>query len=117
MTSQACKTMKDANRKLALLLDSIRGNETGQIALTAQHLSAILTEVSRGGEWMGVRIAAESDDELRRELDSYCCNLHVLRETMPQIHARLLTERARLEAERAHLDAAAAWARGVRSTS
>ena len=114
--STACQIMQEANRKLGVLLEAMRNNISGE-ALTTRNLAAVLAEVLRVGEWMGVRAVAESDRDLQLELDAYCQKLHQLREAMSRIHARLLTERARLETERAHLETATAWARGARTTS
>ena len=113
--STAYQMIQEANRKLGMLLEAMRNDSSGEAPLTTQNLAAVLAEVLRVGEWMGVRAVAESDRDL--QFDAYCQKLHQLREAMSRIHARLLTERARLETERAHLETATAWARGARTTS
>ena len=115
--STAYQMIQEANRKLGMLLEAMRNDSSGEAPLTTQNLAAVLAEVLRVGEWMGIRAVAESDRDLQLELDAYCQKLHQLREAMSRIHARLLTERARLETERAHLETATAWARGARTTS
>jgi hypothetical protein len=56
----------------------------------------------------------QAGSELEKEISEYRGNLEKLKQFLPDLHGRLLAERARLQSVQEHVAAAAAWARASR---
>lgn len=58
----------------------------------------------------------KAGSELAQEISEYQGNLEKLKQFLPDLHGRLLAEKARLQSVQAHVAAAAAWARTSQKT-
>lgn len=110
--------LRQTNQRLRYWLDSMLAQSGGLGVITPEHITALLSELSRAGAALRtdpppIRIA---DPEFDQELNLYRRNVELLRELMPSIHNQLLVERARLEAQRARVQSAAQWAQASRQT-
>jgi hypothetical protein len=118
LTLPLSETLRETNQHLRHWLDYTI-TERGQLnAATPDHITALLSELSRAGAELRAQPfpAKGTDPELDRELEHYRRNVERLREILPFIHSQLLVERARLEAQRTRVQAAAEWARASRQT-
>jgi hypothetical protein len=105
--------LRGTNRRLAGLLEELSGTNMAAPAV-ATKMEMILTELLRAGGWFQNAAVAPLDRELQDEMNRYRWNLERLQALLPEVHAKLLVERARLESERTHLEAANAWAQASR---
>lgn len=112
------QTFHETNRRLRDWLDRLRPERGGLGAAAPEHITALLSELSRAGaELRSEPLPAKGiDPELDKELEQYRRHVELLRELMPSIHNQLLVERTRLEAQRARMRSAAEWARASRQT-
>jgi hypothetical protein len=108
--SQLLDRIQHANQNLGQLVDMLATDQERN-HLTLEHLSILLVELLGVGETVQREGVPENDPELAAALHQYRQHLKRLRELLPLLQARLLTERARLEAERSHLEAAYALGR------
>jgi len=99
--------LERANRILGKVLDLMSAGD--QLAITPDHLAAILTELLQVGECLQDRGVVPTHPAVDAAVRQYRGQLEELRALMPSLHARLLTERVRLEAERSHLENANSW--------
>jgi len=104
------RAIKEVNQKLAQFADALQRTSP---SLTAEQMAEVLAEVVRIGEWTRAGLTQNTDGRMAEELERYHLLLEQLRQSLPILHARLLTERSRLQAESAHLDASVAWARSA----
>jgi len=104
------QAIREVNQKLGQFADALQRTSP---LLTAEQMAEVLAEIVRVGEWTRAGLARDADPRLSEELGRYHLLLEQLRQALPLLHARLLTERSRLQAESAHLDASAAWARSA----
>ena len=129
MPSDALTILRQVNDNLRLALKRFRPEQKRCSAIAPGELSGLLAELLRGGECIR-NLAAHSavilpmdrparDQEaatLEQEMREYRNNLEKLRSFLPDLHARLLAEKARLENAQTHLAAVAAWARASKRT-
>jgi len=106
------EAMAEVNRKLTQFLDTLQPTRASH-SVTPEQMSAVFAELVRVAEWKRAGAAQHAQGPLAEELSRYHRLLEQLRQVLPSLHARLLTERSRLQAERTHLDAASAWARSL----
>ena len=129
MSSDAVTTLRQVNDHLRSALERLRPEQTPCSAVTPDDFSCLLAQLLRAGECVGnlyARSAAISpldrsahDQQaaaVEQETREYRNNLEKLRSFLPDLHARLLAERARLENARNHVAAAAAWAHASKRT-
>jgi hypothetical protein len=114
--SSAAQQVQQACQVLAAFLESLRLANCGQAQVTPADLEDTFLEIARVGEVVQTRVDGDLDSELENALCEYRGLLERVRQNMPLLHGRLLTERARLEAQRAHLEAANFWAETSRTT-
>jgi hypothetical protein len=114
--SASAQNLHQTNCNLLRILDKLSPPDASPTALSRE-LMDLFAEVLRVGSWLHPDSTAAADSELQKELSEYHRLLQRLKILLPDIHAKLLTERARLESERAHLRAAADWARASRKIS
>jgi hypothetical protein len=102
--------VRQAAQALAHFLDLLADSESGRVR--PEDLAIVFAQIE------GVRdiLQARADPDLDQALRDYRGFLERLQERMPDLHARLLLERARLEAQRTHLESANLWAEASRST-
>lgn len=117
MTSRS-QSLHQTNQRLGHWLDPMLAQSGGLAVVTPEHITALLSELSRTGAELRSNPLPISgaDPELDQELNLYRRNVELLRELMPSIHNHLLVERARLEAQRAQVQSAAEWAQASRQT-
>jgi len=129
MPSDALTILRQVNDNLRLSLQRFRPEQKRCSAIAPGELSGLLAELLRGGECIR-NLAAQSavilpmdrparDQEaasLEQETRGYRNNLEKLSSFLPDLHARLLAEKARLENAQTHLAAVAAWARASKRT-
>jgi hypothetical protein len=118
LTLSRSHDLRETNRRLRVLLDSMIPYKAQPLIATPEQMAALLSELLRAGA--GLRAeplpARGSDPELDVEADQYRRHVERLRELLPSIHRQLLAERARLEAQRTRVRSAAQWARASRQT-
>jgi hypothetical protein len=110
MTAAATEDLRLVNRRLSDLLARTCGAEDDPGGITPQDLGDVLSDLLLAAACVRVASSTPGDLELASEVATYRTCLQRLRDALPKIQMRLLTEKARLEAERAHLQAASAWA-------
>jgi hypothetical protein len=117
-TISRIQNLRETNRRLHFLLDSLVPNFLPPTAAAPQHMSALLSELLRAGaELRSQPLPAHGlDPELDEEIDNYRSHVEQLRELLPFIQSQLLRERARLEDQRTRVQSAAEWARASRQT-
>jgi len=99
--------MQETNRKLKHLCELIREQESGPLHITAPDLANLSSEL-KSVEQLRAR-ANSSDGSLHPVFIEYRNHLENLRDILPGLQARYITERARLECDRAHQHAASGW--------
>jgi hypothetical protein len=114
--SPSAQKVRHASQSLAQLLDSMASCPAGPGSVSAEVLATAFSEVSKVGAILNERAVTSSDPELEEAFRGYRVLLERLRASMPDLQARLLTERARLEAQRSHLENANIWAEVSRLT-
>ncbi len=125
MPSDALLTLRQVNDSLRAALARLRPEQTLSSKITAGDLSAVLAELLRAGECLrnlpshnspSTPAAAQETAALAEETRAYRGNLEMLKRLLPDLHARLLSEKARLESAQTHVAAASAWARASGKT-
>jgi hypothetical protein len=115
----ALSTLREANNKIRAALDHFRPKSSCVAAVTADDFSLLLAELLRAAECLrnlamqNSAVSATGADEktaLDQEKRDYRHNLEQLRRVLPDVHARLLAEKARLQNRQTHAAAATAWA-------
>ena len=120
MPSDVLLTLRQVNDSLRSALARFRPEQTLSSRITAGDFSAVLGELLRAGECLrnhsshhapATSGAAEEEAALAEETRAYRLNLEKLKCFLPDLHARLLAEKARLESAQTHVAAASAWAK------
>lgn len=120
MPSDALLTLRQVNDSLRAALARFRPEQTRSSEITAGDLSGVLAELLRAGECLrnlpshntpSTPATAQETAALAGETSTYRDNLEKLKRFLPDLHARLLAEKARLETAQTHVAAASAWAR------
>lgn len=108
------ETLREVNAYLRQQLACLRPERKHCLAITSQDFTAILEQLLRASECLSHSL--EPSPELEREILEYRGNLEELVQLLPDLHGRLLAERARIEEARFHLSCAAAWAQARKTT-
>ncbi len=125
MPSDALLTLRQVNDRLRAALARFRPEQTLSSKITAGDLSGVLAELLRARECLrnllsqdtpSTPATAQETAALAEETRTYRANLEKLKRFLPDLHTRLLAERARLEAAQTHVAAASAWARASGKT-
>ena len=117
MTPDALETLHQVNDNLRSALLRLHPDQKHCSTIRPQDFSDILGQLLRAGECLR-RLPADSEAaiECQEETREYRRNLEDLKIFLPDLHDRLLAEKARLEAAQSHVAAAAAWARASNKT-
>jgi hypothetical protein len=119
MPSDALDTLHEVNASLRSALTRLHPERKLCSTITPQDFSGILGQLLRAAECLS-RLPATSDAvgaiEIEEESLEYRSNLEKLKLFLPDLHGRLLAERARLESAQSHVAAAASWARSSKKT-
>jgi len=131
MPSDAFTTLRAVNDKLRSALQRLQPEQRRCSAIAPAEFPGLLAELLRGreclrnlpaqtptGSFAGCEHmgALNGVDALEKEAREYRSNLEGLKRFLPDLHARLLAEKARLENAQTHLAAASAWARASKRT-
>ena len=117
MPPDALQTFREVNKNMRSALTRLRPEQTHCSTIKPQELIDLLGEVLRAAECVR-RLPPHSEATVALELESleYRHNLEKLQQFLPDLHARLLAEKARIETARTHVAATAAWARASKKT-
>ena len=107
------ETLREVNSDLRRVLVHFQPERRHCSTIAPQDFVVVLDQLLRAAS---SRNSLESSAELEQELLDYRGNLEQLQRLLPDLHGRLLAERARLESARSQLAAAAVWAE-VRKTA
>ena len=117
MPPDALETLRQVNEYLRSALVRLRPEQKHCSAIRAQDFSDILSQLLPAAECLRGRPASsEANSALEKESLEYRRNLEKLNRFLPDLHGRLLAERARLEIARTHVAAATAWAQASKKT-
>ena len=117
MPPDALETLRQVNDRLRSALVRLRPEQRDCSTITARDLSDLLGEIVRAAECLRhASCHSEATLALEEESLEYRCNLEKLDNFLPDLHARLLAERARLESAQSHVAAAVAWVRASKVT-
>jgi hypothetical protein len=108
----ALETLRQVNDNLRSALIRLRPEQKDCSTIRPQDFSDILSQLLRAAECLGRRpLDSDAGAALEKESLEYRGNLEKLKQFLPDLHGRLLAEKARLENAQLHVAAAAAWAR------
>ncbi|MGA7685071.1 MAG: hypothetical protein WCC32_13425 [Terriglobales bacterium] len=130
MPPEAVEVLRRVNLKFRSALLRLRPEHRHCSTLRPQDLSDVLSHVLEAtdclrnidsrfaaeGSREDVRMTNEAAKIIEKEALEYRGHLENLKRFLPDLHLRLLAERARLETARAHLSAAASWAGASKKT-
>ncbi|MBZ5613063.1 MAG: hypothetical protein LAO23_03570 [Acidobacteriia bacterium] len=117
MPPDPLETLRQVNEYLRSALLRLHPERKHCSGIRPQDFSDILTQLLRAAECLRGRVASsEANAGLERESLEYRANLEKLKQFLPDLHGRLLAEKARLETARTHVAAAAAWAQASKKT-
>ena len=108
--------LRCANERLYALLAQLRQESVGAGIGGTDALLRLLSEVANTARLSGMFAQCVGSAAGEKELSKYREILEELRQLLPTIQIRLLSDRARLEAERAHCCSLTAWAETSRRT-
>lgn len=116
MPLDSLETLRQVNEYLRSALPRLHPARKHCSAIRPQDFSDILTQLLRAAECLRDLASSETNAGLERESLEYRGHLEKLRQFLPDLHGRLLAEKARLETARTHVAAAAAWAEASKKT-
>ena len=112
MRPDALETLRQVNHNLRSALIRFRPEQKHCSTIMPQDFSDLLSQVLRAAECLRRPLAQpQASVEFDKESFEYRSNLEKLKDFLPDLHGRLLVEKARLETAQTHVAAAAAWAR------
>ena len=117
MPAEAIETLRQVNDRLQSTLVRLHPERSLCSTITPEDFSAIIREISRARECLQ-QLSPDTDTAVpvEKELLEYRDNLEKLKQLLPDLHGRLLTEKLRLETVNNNLAAAAAWAQANEKT-
>jgi hypothetical protein len=116
MPPDALEILRRVNDNLRSALARLRPERTHCSTLQPQDFSALLSHVLQASECLrnihshSVNTAWPPKNLIEKETLEYRGHLENLKRSLPDLHLRMLAERARLETARSHLSATSAWA-------
>jgi nitric oxide reductase activation protein len=113
MQPDTLETLRQVNDNLRSALLRLRPEQKHCSSITPQDFFDILSQILRAAECLR-HLPPHSDAE--KESLAYQTNLENLKHFLPDLHERLLAEKARLENAQLHVAAATAWARARKKT-
>jgi len=117
MPLDTLETLRQVNDNLRSALIRLRPEQKDCSTIRPQDFSDILSQLLRAAECLR-RLPPHSGAgaALEKESLEYRSNLEKLKQFLPDLHGRLLAEKARLEDAQVHVAAAAAWVRASKKT-
>jgi hypothetical protein len=117
MPPDPLETLRQVNENLRSALLRLRPESKHCAAIRPQDFSDLLSQLLRAAECLrGPSTDSRVAAALQKESLEYRGNLEKLNRFLPDLHTRLLAEKARLETARTHVAAAAAWAQANKKT-
>ena len=117
MPPDALETLRQVNGSLRTALTRLRPEQKHCSTVMPQDFSDLLSQLLRAAECLRHPPAqSQASVALDKESLEYRSNLEKLKDFLPDLHGRLLVEKARLETAQTHVAAAAAWARANKKT-
>jgi len=117
ISARAIEILHQVNASLRSVLTRLRPEQTRCLNIKPQDFSNLLTDLLQGAECLrNLPANAHDASQAEKESSEYRKNLEQLKQFLPDVHGRLLAERARLENTRLHLAAATAWAQARKKT-
>ena len=113
MPPDTLETLRQVNDNLRSALLRLRPEQKHCSSITPQDFSDILGQLLQAAECLRHLPPHSGAD---KESLEYRSNLEKLKHFLPDLHERLLAEKARLENAQLHVAAAAAWARASKKT-
>ena len=111
------ETLRQVNHHLRSALLRLRPEQKQCSSIRPQDFSDILSQILRAAECLRhLPPHPEAGEALERESLEYRNNLEKLKHFLPDLHERLLAEKARLENAQLHVAGAAAWVRASKKT-
>ena len=119
MSTDALRTLCQVNDSLRSALERFGPEQQRSSPIAACDFSSLLAELLRAGECLrdlaaqpptGALPGLKDVEVLEQQSREYRNNLEKLKRFLPDLHARLLAEKARLQNAQNHVAAAAAWA-------
>ena len=117
MPPDALETLRQVNHNLGSALIRLSPEQRHCSTIRPQDFSELLSEILRAADCLQ-RLPADVEQAAAFERESlvYRSHLERLKDFLPDLHGRLLAEKARLETAQIHVAAAAAWARASEKT-
>ena len=111
MPPDALETLRQVNENLRSAMIRLRPERRHCSSIRPEDFSDLLSQLLRAAECLR-RVPAHSETimALKEESLEYRGNLEKLKLFLPDLHGRLLAEKARLQNAQTHLLAASAWA-------
>ena len=117
MSNSALESLRQVNAHLRWALARLRPEQTHCLTIRPEDFSDLLAELLQAAECLrNLPAHAQDAPEIERESSEYRGNLEKLKQFLPDIHARLLAEKARLETAQMQVAAAEAWARASKTS-
>lgn len=117
MPPDTLETLRHVNHYLCSALLRLSPEQNRCSAIQPQDFFNLLSQLLLAAECLPHTTApSEATTALQAELLEYRHNLESLQRLLPDLHQRLLAEKARLERAQSHVAAATAWARASRKT-
>jgi hypothetical protein len=117
MPPDALETLRQVNDNLRSALIRLRPELKHCSTIRPQDFSDLLSQLLRAAECLRrPPVQSQASVALDKESLEYRRNLEKLKDFLPDLQGRLLTEKSRLETAQTHLAAAAAWARASKKT-
>jgi hypothetical protein len=117
MPPDALETLRRVNDNLRSALIRLRPEQRHCSTIRPEDFSDLLGELSRAADCLrSLPANLGAGSELGEEISQYRGNLEELKQFLPDLHGRLLAERARLQSAQTHVATAAAWARAGKKT-
>ena len=105
------ETLRQVNASLRSALIRLHPEQKHCSAIRPEDFAALLSEMLRARESLKqLKRDSESAGAVENESLEYRSNLEKLQYFLPDLHGRLIAERARIETARQHVAAAVAWA-------
>jgi len=116
MPADTLETLRQANDNLRSALIRLRPEHKDCSTIRPQDFSDILSQLLRAAECLRQPAPSNAGAALEKESLEYRSNLEKLKQFLPDLHGRLLAEKARLEDAQTHAATAAAWVRASKKT-
>lgn len=117
MPPDAIETLRQVNEYLRSALTRLQPEQKQCSAIRPQDFSDIMNQILRAAECLRRLVPhPEAAAAIEKESLKYRNNLEKLKDFLPDLHGRLLAEKARLETAQTHVATVAAWSQASRKT-